>query len=335
MASLNDPLLQLEKLAEKQMKSVLHTKFLEECLSEEIVPKGLQLKLQVGVGNDPEDQELQASINKLLTKTSLHVLNLIREGHMRKTRVLANSIEEVRRKIKERMSDKQLFDMDTSIFKKTEEKKNIMSEKHRKKLTHLQQQRTGEKSRDISHSTHKNEQKKTGKTVSTVHISSDCTSVPLNTVKSKPKRANKRHTKKSKSKSNNQHVSPKTGPVTPDDDVIIVGTSTKTKHQTTKELEPKQRTSSQNKPAKNAIAPGTRKSYAEAIKNGAKSTTMQGLNKDSLHKTLQTVLTTVQQLMKTVQQNGEHGDSSDVAIEMHGKRPKRGQNKSQGVKRQF
>ena len=112
---------------------------------------------------------------------------------MRETRVLANSIEEVRRKFKERMSDKQLFDMDTSIFKKTEEKKNIMSEKHRKKLTHLQQQRTREKSRDISHSTHKNEQKKTGKTVSTVHISSDCTSVPLNTVKSKPKRANKRH----------------------------------------------------------------------------------------------------------------------------------------------
>ena len=121
--------------------------------------------------------------------------------------------------------------------------------------------------------------------MSTVHISSDCTSVPLNTVKSKPKRANKRHTKKSKSKSNNQHVSPKTRPVIPDDDVIIVGTSTKTKHQTTKEPEPKQRTSSQNKPAKNAIAPGTRKSYAEAIKNGAKSTTMQGLNKDSLHKT--------------------------------------------------
>ena len=123
--------------------------------------------------------------------------------------------------------------------------------------------------------------------------------------------------------------------MTPDDDVIIVGTSTKTKHQTTKELEPKQRTSSQNKPAKKAIAPGTRKSYAEAIKNGAKSTTMQGLNKDSLHKTLQTVLTTVQLLMKTVQQNGEHGDSSDVVIEMHGKRPKRGQNKSQGVKRLF
>ena len=49
------------------MKSVLDTKFLDECLSEELVPKRLQLKLQVGVGNDPEDLELQASINKLLT----------------------------------------------------------------------------------------------------------------------------------------------------------------------------------------------------------------------------------------------------------------------------
>ena len=49
------------------MKSVLDTKFLYECLSEILVPKGLQLKLQVGVGNYPEEQELQASINKLLT----------------------------------------------------------------------------------------------------------------------------------------------------------------------------------------------------------------------------------------------------------------------------
>ena len=47
---------------------------------------------------------------------------------MRKKRVLANSIEEVQRKFKERMSDKQLVDKNTSIFKKNEEKKNIMSE---------------------------------------------------------------------------------------------------------------------------------------------------------------------------------------------------------------
>ena len=51
---------------------------------------------------------------------------------MRKTRVFANSLEGMQRKFKERMSDKQFFDTDTSSFKKTEGKKSIMSEKHRK-----------------------------------------------------------------------------------------------------------------------------------------------------------------------------------------------------------
>ena len=50
---------------------------------------------------------------------------------------------------------------------------------------------------------------------------------------------------------------------------------------------------------------------------------MQGLSKDSLHKTLQTVLTTMQQLKETVQQNGEHGDSSNVIIETLGKGTKK------------
>ena len=63
--------------------------------------------------------------------------------------------------------------------------------------------------------------------MSTIYISSDSTSVPINNVKSKPKKANKRHNKESKSKSNNHSVSPKTGPATHDDDGIIVDTSTK------------------------------------------------------------------------------------------------------------
>ena len=103
MASSNDPRIQLEKLAEKQMKSVLHAKFLEDCLSDEVVPKGLELKLKVSVGNDPEDLELQESVDKLLEKTSLHVLNIVKEGHMRKVKNLGNSIEEVRGKLKKNM----------------------------------------------------------------------------------------------------------------------------------------------------------------------------------------------------------------------------------------
>ena len=111
--------------------------------------------------------------------------------------------------------------------------------------------------------------------MSTVHISSDFTSVPLNTVKSKSKKADKRHTKKSKSKSNNHSVSPKSGSATHDDGVIIIGTSTKNKHQTPKKQEPKERVCSKNKQAKGAFAPGPRKSYAEAIKHLEKTTPMQ------------------------------------------------------------
>ena len=231
MASSYDPRLQLEKLVEKQMKSVLHAKFLEDCLSDKVVPKGLELKLKVRVRNDPEDLELQTSVDKLLEKTSLHVLNIVKEGHMRKVKNLGNSIEEVRGKLKKNMSNKQMFDMDSAVFRK-----NIMAEKHKKKLTYLKQRRAGEKSTEGN----KKEQRKIGETVSTVHISSDSTpNLPSNSEKTKPKKANKRRKKKSKSKSNKQTGNtpncPKTGPVTDDDDVIIVGESTKqTKHQPSK-----------------------------------------------------------------------------------------------------
>ena len=99
------------------MKSALHAKFLEDCLAEEIVPKGLKIKLKVTVGNDPEDIQLQASVDRLLEKTSLHVVTIIKEGHMRKMRNLDYSIEEVRGKLKKNMSNEQIFDMDSEVFK--------------------------------------------------------------------------------------------------------------------------------------------------------------------------------------------------------------------------
>ena len=105
-------------------------------------------------------------------------------------------------------------------------------------------------------------------------------------------------------------------------DVIFVGESSgEDENKSPKEREPKHSTCSESKQAKNASAPGTKKSYAEAMKNGAKSTTPR-MNKESVQKTLQSVLTTVQQLMRSIQQNGKHGGSSDVRTETHGKRPK-------------
>ena len=133
MASSYDPRKHLERLAEKQMKSKLHAKFLEECSTNELAPNGLGLKLTVSVGNNPEDLELQASVARLLERTILHIVNIVKEGHLRKAKNLRRVIEEERGKLKKDLSDDQMFDMDSSIFKKTEDKKDILIEKHKKK----------------------------------------------------------------------------------------------------------------------------------------------------------------------------------------------------------
>lgn len=334
MASSIDPRVQLEKLAEKQMKSVLHVKFLEDCLSDELVPKGLAIKLNVSVGNDQEDKAIQASVNKLLEKTSLHIMSIVKEGHMRKVRTIGDSIENVRGTLRKNMSDKQVFDLDSDVFQKTEEKKNKMVENHKKKLSYLKQRRAGENSTE----SHKKDQNKTTETVSTEkHSSSSNVGVSSNADKTKPNGKNKKRKRKHKPKPKNQNGStpdcPKTGSVT-DDDVIIVGESTRqTKHQSPKEQEPKQSACSGNQPAKNGPALGTKKTYAEAITHGAKSTVRREVNQETLLETLLTVLTTVQQLMMSIQPNVERGDSSGARTEMHGKGPKRGQNKLRGAKR--
>ena len=148
------------------MKSKLHAKFLEECSTNELVPNGLGLKLKVSVGNNPEDLELQASVDRLLERTILHIVDIVKEGHLRKAKNLRRVIEEERGKLKKDLSDYQMFDMDSSIFKKTEDKKDILIEKHKKKLADLTQRRT-EGNRTKEEATSKREQKKNKKKVST------------------------------------------------------------------------------------------------------------------------------------------------------------------------
>ena len=125
--------------------------------------------------------------------------------------------------------------MDNVVFKKTEVRKNIMAEKHMK--WHAREKSIYGKS-----SAYKKQQKKTGETVNTVHISSDFSTnlppPPPNTEK-KAEMANKKLKKKSKSKSSNQRGNApdrhETRSATDDDDVIIVGESTKQTNQTSKE----------------------------------------------------------------------------------------------------
>ena len=71
MASFDPHVKQLGLLAEKQMKSTLHAKFLGTCRNENVIPKGLRLKLNVSVGNESDD--LHISIDKLLERVSYDV----------------------------------------------------------------------------------------------------------------------------------------------------------------------------------------------------------------------------------------------------------------------
>ena len=275
MASSYDPRNHLERLAEKQIKSTLHAKFLEECLTNELVPNGLGLKLKVSVGNNPEDLELQTSVDRLLERTSLHIVDIVKEGHLRKAKNLGRVVEEERGKLKKDLSDDQTFDMDSSIVKKTQDKKDVLMEKHKKKLADLTQRRT-EDNRTEGDATSKREQKKNKKKVSTKKTfstnsrakqpKSDTTQQSKTTVKRKRKHKSKSKTagQSSTNKNSNTSGSDKSGNVSSSDDVIVVGESKPKKKQ-----EPIK--TSEQKQSKKVFAPGTKMSYLAAMKRGAKA----------------------------------------------------------------
>ena len=126
MASPYDPRIYLERLAEKQTKCTLHASILEECLSNWLVPNGLTLMLKVSVCNGPEDLELQKSVDRLLEGLNLHIVDIVREGHMRKAK-------NERGKHKKDFSDEKMFQMDSSVFKKTQDKKDLLTAINQKK----------------------------------------------------------------------------------------------------------------------------------------------------------------------------------------------------------
>lgn len=335
MASSYDPRKHLERLAEKQMKCTLHAKFLEDCLSNEMVPNGLTLKLKVSVGNEPEDQELQKTVDRLLEKTSLHIVNIVKEGHMRKAKNLSRAIEEERGKVKKDLSDEKLFEMDSSIFKITQEKKDVLTVKHQKKLTELIQRQTGENTKEGE--TFNTVQKKKDKKVSTKQIvssNSEAKQAKSETNRqSKPRRKRKSKHKSniagqcSAKKTNNSSANEKSKQISNNDDVIIVGETKPNKNQETRHTSVQEQT-------KNAFAPGTRMTYSEATKRGAKTAAQESTER-SLQETLQTVVLTMQELIKSIQGKGQHVGLSGAKTEMRGKRPRKEQNRSLEAKRRF
>ena len=327
MASSYDPRKRLERLAEKQMKCTLHAKCLEDCLSYELVPNGLTLKLKVSVGKEPEDIELQKSVNVLLERTSLHIVDIVKEGHLRKAKNLGRVIEEERDKLKKELSGESIFEIDSSVFKKTQERKDLLTAKHQRKLADLTERQTGGNAKGEGDAG-KREQKKTEIKVSKQTFSTDSKAKPGTSQQNKPtgKRKKKRKSKKAGQSSaeskNNMSGMENSGKASIRENVITMFD----KKQDSQRSEQTQ--------TKNALAPGTGMRYSEAIICGAK-TTAQDTTEKSLQETLQTVVLTMQELIKSMQRKNQRGGSLGAKTEMRGKRQRKGQNRSQEAKRRF
>lgn len=126
--------LNIERLAEKQMKSELNARFLQNCIDQQCVPQGLRLKLKLYIGNDCED--VQQSIDVLLKKVSLEICERVKIGHKNKSIKVGEEMEKHREELK-KQPDFDISNFDQKVYEKTEMKKNIILERQNKKLKNL------------------------------------------------------------------------------------------------------------------------------------------------------------------------------------------------------
>ncbi|KAK3611882.1 hypothetical protein CHS0354_021317 [Potamilus streckersoni] len=89
------------KLSEKQMKSSLHSSFLNKCVEEGIVPPGLRLKLKLYIGS--ESEEFQKSINNLLHEVSLNICERLSEEQQKRSLNFGKEMENVRDELKKKL----------------------------------------------------------------------------------------------------------------------------------------------------------------------------------------------------------------------------------------
>ena len=68
----------------------------------------------------------------------------MKEGHLRKAKNLGRVIEEERGKLKKELPDESIFEIDSSVFKKTQDRKDLLTTKHQRKLADLTERQTGE-----------------------------------------------------------------------------------------------------------------------------------------------------------------------------------------------
>lgn len=281
----------IENLAEKQMKSSLHARFLQNCIESECVPDGMLLKKKIYVGKDFSD--LQKSVDNLLKKVSLDICERVKSAHQQKVRQIGVEIESLRDTLKDKSGDEGITEFDLSVFERTEAKKNSILDKQNRKLKSLQN-----KSRTPTTPTPEN-----------------------STVKPRPKQKKKQNKKQNQNPKQSKQMNTSAGKQekTKESDMNKPGKKP-SKAQNANQTPQEEATKENPNQPKNFQTSGTKKTYAEAITKGAEV---------NVQETLVTILSSLKTLLENqrICPERETEDSSVKTTRTNGRRKRKGNKK--------
>ena len=81
----------------------MHTRFLENCLSESFVPKVMQVNLKIHIGEDSD--EIQTVVNKMLERTLLEITRVVRNEHQKQLVDSKPKVKELEKLLREKVKD--------------------------------------------------------------------------------------------------------------------------------------------------------------------------------------------------------------------------------------
>ena len=125
----------IENLADFQMRKSSNIRFLKNCVTESVMPKGLKLQLQVQV---VENMHLQKRVDEILRKTLMEITRVVSDEHYLQLQESKPKMTLLKDKLGKFTKDKGEFNNIThNIFSKTEAKKNKIVHRQTKNLNRL------------------------------------------------------------------------------------------------------------------------------------------------------------------------------------------------------
>ena len=330
----------IEKMADFQMRKSTHIRFLENCMEESVVPKGLLLEKKIMVG---ENSNLQETVDRALQKFSLELTRLVIDEHSRQLHDSKGLMLGMETDLKTYLNDEgELYEITGKIFSKIEQKKNNIVEKQQKKLKNLIDERdcisrvTKDPKKSQENKTklyaaplvpyNKTNDKAVNKLIGTNKKETHtCPSVSLNVTKDKPKnkpRSEAARTKKMKTTTQSTQLEKKSKNFKQDK----LSTCNRGSNQANLSVNSEGNIPNQSK---NVQSPGSKKNltYAEAIQSGITTLTKK-TRQEVIERTIQTLLTCLKELKET-------DGLSEQQAEGNGKRRRKSRKKSSEGKKQY